>query len=77
MAKTTLKPYLKEDILVDIESTEVLTPEEEEIVARGVRTAFCWCFEGEPPPCISEIKQAINKTNPTVSSKLISIGYHR
>lgn len=74
-AKTTLQPWLKEEILVDIESTEPLTKEEEEVVTYGIRIAFSWCDDGEPWPSLSEIKQAISKRDPTLASKLISRDY--
>ena len=76
MSKTTLKPWLKESILVDIESTKPLTKEEEEEVSRGIRIAISWCFLGEPWPSLSEIKEAIEKFNPVLASKLICRNYH-
>ena len=75
MAKTTLKPWLKESILVEIESTEPLTKDEEEEVSRGIRIAFCWCFAGEPWPALFEIKQAIEDTNPNLANKLTGRTY--
>lgn len=76
MAKTTLKPWRKEGILVDIESAEPLTKEEEEEVSKGIRLAFSWVFPGEPWPCLSEIKQAVGKSNPALANKLTSKSYH-
>lgn len=73
MAKTTLKPWLKESILVEIESTEPLTEEEKEEVSRGIRIAFSWCFAGEPAPSLSEIKQAMK--NPALANKITGRKY--
>ena len=75
MAKTTLKPWLKESIVVEIESTEPLTKEEEEEVSKGIRIAFSWCFSGEPWPALSEIKQAIEHTNPDLANNLTGRRY--
>ena len=75
MAKTTLKPWLKENIRVEVETTEVLTKEEEEAVAGGIRVAFSWCFAGEPWPSLGEIKQAIKKFNPALAKKIVGKKY--
>ena len=75
MAKTTLKPYLKERLLVEIESTEPLTKEEEEEVRKGIRIAFSWIFEWEGPPTLSEIKQAIKDFNPALANKITGKKY--
>ena len=75
MAKTTLKPWLKENIRVEVETTEVLTKEEKEAVARGIREAFSWCLAGESWPSLGEIKQAIEEFNPALAKKLIGKKY--
>jgi len=83
MAKTTLKPWSEENfqvllshvLYVEVETTEVLTKEEEAAVSRGIRTAFSWCFKDEEWPSLGEIKNAIEKFNPTLAEKLISKKY--
>ena len=72
MAKTTLKPWRKECILVEVESTEPLTTEEKEKVAGGIRVAFSWCCLDEPAPSTSEIRQAIEGSNPALAKKIIN-----
>ncbi len=76
MAKTTLKPWQRESVLVDVESTEPLTKEEEEAVCKGIRTAFPWRFSGEMWPFLSEVKKAIRDSHPELVEKLLSIYYH-
>lgn len=73
MAKTKLQPFL--NLSVEIESTEPLTKEEEEEVSCGIQTACSWCMPDEPPPALSEIKQAIEKSNPNLAKKLIGRRY--
>ncbi len=75
MAKTTLKPYWKANILVEVETTEVLTEEEEKAVACGIRKAFTWCFPEEPPPSFEEIQQAVKNSDPALAKKLINTKY--
>lgn len=75
MAKTTLKPYRKANILVEVETTEVLTEEEKEAVIIGIRTAFTGCFKYEPWPVFGEIQREVEKTNPALAKKLIDTKY--
>ncbi len=72
-AKTTVKPWRKESIFVEIESTEPLTRLEMEEVSGGIRGAFAWCFKDEPSPSLQEIKQAMN--NPALAKKITNIKF--
>lgn len=76
MAKATLKSWRRESILVEIESTEPLTKEEEEEVSGGIRTAFAWILAGEPIPSLDEVKQAIQGSNPDLAKKITKLKYY-
>ena len=75
MAKTTLKPYRKANILVEVETTEVLTEEEKEAVILGIREAFTWCCKYEPWPVFGEIQLAVKNSDPALAKKLINTKY--
>ena len=73
MAKTTLKPWSEENVLVEVETTEVLTEEEKETVKLVIRGVFLRRFEGELWPSHNEIKCSMK--NKKLAEKIISIKY--
>ena len=74
MATTTLELF--RNFSVNVESTEVLTPEEEAIVTEGLQNSFCWIFLGQHLPDFFEIKGNIDRLSPNISQKLRRIYRH-
>ena len=77
MAKTTLKPWKNETILVEIESTKPLSRKEEVEVSQGIRRIYKNRVPGEPWPDLIMIKQVIQKSNSSLVEKLIAGKYFR
>ena len=76
MAKTSLNFTGSDgDLLVEVTSTESLTEAEQHQVGCGISRAFSWCFEDEDPPCLSEIKSAIQDVNSNLAEKITGIKY--
>lgn len=74
MATTTLR--LWRNFSVNVESTEVLTPEEKAIVTEGLQKAFSWILLGEQLPDFKEIRRNIDRLKPNISQKLRRVYRH-
>lgn len=75
MVQATLK--LWGNFSVEIETTEVLTPEEKTIVTEGLQNAFCWIFLDDMPlPTGKEIRDNIDRLGPNISQKLRRVYRH-
>ena len=76
MAKTTLKLWASDRFLVDVESTEVLSSTEKEIVTEGLEKACGWIFLGEPLPNAKEVRDEIDRIKPGIFQKLTRVRAH-
>lgn len=76
MAKTTVRLWRDYQCFVDIESTEVLSIEEKEIVTQVLAQAFYLCLFGFPAPSPDIIERELDTIQPNLSQKISALYFH-